>query len=244
MSVTRFDQVSEQLTGLAGRTPETRLRPEAFFVARAGVLTLAYRGFPVPVLAFKRELERVLPGIPDEYPGSRWPKTTLAALIESDPLTPDEIVLLREATQEGTVCLSRLRRGMRVEALHLVELHCRSMERVGRRAVLPLGGGVDDGKVPAEHRAVVNEVLTQWRREGLARYVPELMRTEYRESHYRRAYRELSLVVAVGASFPCMDRFRDAVERRLPGRYAWFRPDSLHVTVRSLGPLTADGSNL
>ncbi len=204
-------------------------------MARAGVLTLAYSGFPASILELKKEIERLVPALPSENPGSQWPKTTLAALVGDEPLTTDEIVLLREATGIGSVCLSRGRRTIAVDTLLLVELRCRSMERSARRESLPTAGGAYDGQVPVEHRTAVNVVLTQWRREGLSRYVPELTLPGHRERHYRRAHRELSLVVPIESPVPCLDRFRTAVEERLPGRYAWFSAESLHITVRSLG---------
>jgi len=233
---TSFDSILDTLAPIAARTAATRLRPEAFFVARAGVLTLAYAGFPEAILRLKKELEEALPDLPAENPGSLWPKTTLAALAGTDPLTVDEIVLLREATESASVCLARGRRSIAVNAVDLVELACRSMEKVRGRVSLPLAGGSDTGAVPAVHRNRVNAVLSQWRREGLSRYVPELVRSGFREGHYRRSHRELSLVVSLVEPMPCLDRFRSAVEERLPGRYAWFSDESLHVTVRSLGP--------
>jgi hypothetical protein len=235
VSPTSFDRALDLLTPAVRRIRSTRLRPEAFFVARAGVLTLAYQGFPDPILELKAVCERAFPDLPPENPGSLWPKTTVAALADDRPLVPEEIVQLREATEAGSVCLARGRRTIPAERILLVELRCRSMERADRTATLALEGGPDEGRVPAAHRTAVNDVLTQWRREGLSRYVPELIRAGHRERHYRRTHRELSLVIPLESPVPCLDRFRAEVEERLPGRYAWFAPASLHITVRSLG---------
>lgn len=235
MTTTPFDHALAVLAPAVKRLRATRLRPEAFFVARAGVLTLAYKGFSDPILEIKREVERLMPTLPSENPGSQWPKTTLAALAGDEPLTVDEVVLLKEATEIGTVCLARGRYAIAAETLVLVELACRSMERTGRYTSLPLEGGSDTGTIQKEHRSAVNTVLTQWRREGLSKYMPELTRSGYRERHYREERRELSLVIPMSGAIPCLDRFREAVESRLAGRYAWFATDSLHITVRSLG---------
>lgn len=235
MSPPRFDVLSDAVARIARRVPATVLRPEGFFVARYGVLTLAYKGFPEPLLQLKKALAQEIEGIPPENPGSRWPKTTLAALRDDGDMEPDDIVLLREATQEGTVCLSRRRPAIAVDFVELVELRCRSMESTGRSRVVRLEGGRGHERVPTDHRAEVVRVLDQWRRSGLSRYVPDLRRPGHRESHYRGPIREWSLVVRARFEPDCLTPFRRAVEARLPGRYAWFESESLHVTVRGLG---------
>ena len=60
------------------------LRPQTYFVAWNGVLTLVYEGFP-PVLAGIKARLNEEDGLPPENFGSRWPKTTLAALHDDAP---------------------------------------------------------------------------------------------------------------------------------------------------------------
>ena len=95
------------------------LQPKRFFVSWQGVLTLAYRyllfgrllyaallsawreacracsGFPPPLVQLKRALGEAYGGqIPNENPGSRWPKTSLGCLKEGKRLTPDQLATL------------------------------------------------------------------------------------------------------------------------------------------------------
>ena len=69
------------------------LRPQTYFVAWNGVLTLVYDGFP-PVLAGIKARLNAEDALPPENFGSRWPKTTLAAL-RDDGDRPIDIVLER-----------------------------------------------------------------------------------------------------------------------------------------------------
>ena len=229
-----FDGISEAVREVCRFVRPTRLRPEAFFVARSGVLTLAFSGYTEALIRLKAELEGAIPGIAAENPGSRWPKTTLAALRDGENLDEDDVVRLREATAEGTTCLYRREEPFPVGLLSLVELRDRAMERVGRVESIRLVGPVDYSPVAPRSRASVNAVLSQWRREGLSRYVPDILRSGYRESHYRGAIEELSLVIHVGPAIPCVDVFRNAVESRMPGKYAWLSKTAYHVTVRNL----------
>lgn len=236
-----FHRYSEVVRTACRAVTPTSLRPEAFFVARFGVLTLAYSGWPESLAGLKTVLAAALPSVPAENPGSRWPKTTLAALRDGERLSEEDVVQLREATAEATTCLFRNPGPIPVDFLSVVELGDRAMERVGRVESIRLEGERDAGTVARASRVAVNAVLAQWKREGLSRYVPDLMAEGHRESHYRGGLHEVSLLVHIGDGIPCTQPFRDAVEARLPGRYAWLQPAAYHVTLRTLGRLGPDG---
>lgn len=71
----------------------THFQPIKFFVSWNGVLCLVYKGFPPPVARLKTFLS-IACDLPQENPGSRWPKTSLAALNDEMTLTEDELALL------------------------------------------------------------------------------------------------------------------------------------------------------
>ena len=56
-----------------------------------------------------------------------------------------------------------------------------------------------------------------------------------RTSHYRKPIVGVTLVHFLGNRVPpALARFQARVEEALPGMYDWFKPESLHVTVRAL----------
>ena len=73
------------------QTPTAQLRVSRFFVAGSGVLTLAFEGFTQGLLRIKGHLAE---GLAPEYPGSTWPKITLAALADPIPLSDEELSVL------------------------------------------------------------------------------------------------------------------------------------------------------
>lgn len=81
---------------LTRNTQACVLRPFCFFVSWQGVLTLAYRGFPAPLVALKQQITDYYQGLPKESPGSKWPKTSLASLKEGRRLTPDQLQRLND----------------------------------------------------------------------------------------------------------------------------------------------------
>ena len=55
-----------------------------------------------------------------------------------------------------------------------------------------------------------------------------------REPHYRDDAFGATLVARLRRAPGAVAEFRAAVDAALPGMYAWFRDDSLHVTLRGL----------
>ena len=56
------------------------------------------RGFPPAIMELKRGIDVVCPALKAENPGSRWPKTSLAALHDRARLTPEQLQML------NTIC--------------------------------------------------------------------------------------------------------------------------------------------
>ena len=209
------------------------LRPQTYFVAWNGVLTLVYEGFP-PVLAGIKARLNEEDGLPPENFGSRWPKTTLAALQDdAPPLSLAELTSLRALCEEHA---SQLSLRVPVERLSFVSYDQRGLESVRERSDVALGSAVDDSEPSAEEQARVRGVLDEW--SDLETYLPRVNAPGSRISSYRESSPAgQTLVAFVGASElrEVVALFRAAVDALLPGRYAWLDDESLHCTVRALG---------
>ena len=210
------------------------LRPQTYFVAWNGVLTLVYAGFP-PVLAGIKARLNEEDALPPENFGSRWPKTTLAALQDdAPPLSLAELTRLRALCGEHASQLASLR--LPVSSLSFVSYDQRGLESVRERSDVALGSAVDDAEPSDAERERVRGVLDEW--SDLETYLPRVNQPGSRISSYREASpRGATLVAFIGTSElrELVAQFRSAVDALLPGRYAWLDDASLHCTVRALG---------
>ena len=209
------------------------LRPQTYFVAWNGVLTLVYAGFP-PVLAGIKARLNEEDGLPPENFGSRWPKTTLAALHDdAPPLSLAELTSLRALCEEHA---SQLSLRVPVSSLSFVSYDQRGLESVRERSDVALGSDVDYAEPSAAERARVRGVLDEW--SDLETYLPRVNAPGSRIGSYRESSPAgQTLVAFVGTSElrELVAQFRSAVDALLPGRYAWLDDASLHCTVRALG---------
>ena len=209
------------------------LRPQTYFVAWNGVLTLVYAGFP-PVLAGIKARLNEEDGLPPENFGSRWPKTTLAALRDdAPPLSLAELTRLRALCEEHA---SQLSLRVPVSSLSFVAYDQRGLESVRERSDVALGSAVDDAEPSDAEQARVRGVLDEW--SDLEAYLPRVNAPGSRIGSYRESSPQGSTLVAfIGASElrELVALFRSAVDALLPGRYAWLDDTSLHCTVRALG---------
>ena len=209
------------------------LRPQTYFVAWNGVLTLVYEGFP-PVLAGIKARLNEEDALPPENFGSRWPKTTLAALQDgAPPLSLAELTSLRALCEEHA---SQLSLRVPVSSLSFVSYDQRGLESVRERSDVALGSAVDDAEPSDAERERVRGVLDEW--SDLETYLPRVNVPGSRISSHREASPQGSTLVAfIGTSElrELVAQFRSAVDALLPGRYAWLDDASLHCTVRALG---------
>ena len=209
------------------------LRPQTYFVAWNGVLTLVYAGFP-PVLAGIKARLNEEDDLPPENFGSRWPKTTLAALRDdAPPLLLAELTSLRALCEEHA---SQLSLRVPVSSLSFVSYAHRGLESVRERSDVALGSAVDDSEPSDAEQARVCGVLDEW--SDLETYLPRVNAPGSRIGSYRESSPQGSTLVAfIGASElrELVAQFRSAVDALLPGRYAWLDGASLHCTVRALG---------
>ena len=172
------------------------LRPQTYFVAWNGVLTLVYDGFP-PVLAGIKAWLNEEDGLPPENFGSRWPKTTLAALRDdAPPLSLAELTSLRALCEEHA---SQLSLRVPVSSLSFVSYDQRGLESVRERSDVALGSAVDDSEPSDAEQARVRGVLDEW--SDLETYLPRVNAPGSRIGSYREASPQGSTLVAfVGTS--------------------------------------------
>lgn len=222
---------------IIARHPTTSLKPVCFFVARSGVLTLAYEGFCSSLLNIKGELEKEIPQLESEHPGSRWPKTSLGALRAGATLSREEIEELHTLCLGWDTTIRQSESLLDIDELHLVTYECRSLERLRSNYVCRLDSTSNNEShdLPAWHLKDVDTVLAQFNVDNLEAYSAQIQQAGNHEDHYRDDAPGTTLVYLIKpGQLPFVSSFMDDVERLLPARYAWFAADSLHVTVRHL----------
>ncbi len=84
------------LPALVSKCRTSQLVPESFFIAWNGVLVLVFRKFTSSILSLKAEIDSSLESvICKENPGSKYPKSTIAALADNEQLSLEEFTKLR-----------------------------------------------------------------------------------------------------------------------------------------------------
>jgi len=223
--------------------PPATLTPVAFFVAWNGVITLGFEGFPPPLVTLKLRLEasRERLGLPLEGFGSKWPKTTLAAMHDdATPMGLKEFEALRDICREHT---ARLAGAPRIPAatVSLVDYEQRSLEQVIHRTDVSLAAAVPKdgvGQVSAEERHRVAGVLAEW--DDSEAYLPRVNAPGSRASSYRERSPHGSTSVifwderAIHLFQHQLSELREAVDAILPGHFQWADRHSLHCTLRAL----------
>jgi hypothetical protein len=144
------------LAVLVASRERCELRPKQFFVAWSGALTLAWRGFPPEIEELKRHIASTWPALGPENPGSRWAKTTLGCLRDTERLTPESLEILgkicdtfRDELCGDELCGRELYGDdsdvppatpgcVPVDTLSVVTYECRSLERVVSEHVVRL----------------------------------------------------------------------------------------------------------
>ena len=218
------------------------LRPSSFFAAWAGVLCLAFTGWP-PSLASLKAALNAAPGLRPEAAGSRWPKATLAATADgAPPLTLAELRALRALCESHGGALRALCEAapVAVDALSLVRYEQRGLEARGAPAAraLPLAQPPDAARPSAAEAARVEATLGEWEGERLEAYLEGANRLGARIGSYRegspRGATLVAFLDAEGALAAALDAFQGEVDARFPGRFEWLDRGSLHATVRGL----------
>ena len=218
--------------------PSTSLKPKEFFISWSGVPTLAYEGFSATLLDIKKNIDEKIPGIGKENPGSLWPKTTIGTLQNGLKLSWSDVLALRSICDDLNERIKSENLVLEISKLFIVIFLCRSLEK--RLITVPIklqtrnASNMDDYP-QSEHLTQVATILNQFAKPNLKEYLPKLQREGNRESHYRTVHIESTLVFDLQEQQPeYINTFIDRVNKKLPGFYCWFIPESRHITIRSL----------
>ena len=238
LPVSKKDTMRKTLSAIVARHPATGLMPRAFMIAWHGVPTLVYQGFSPTLAGMKRTIAQILKNLPPEAPGSRWPKTTLGALPDARPLSPNELRRLLAICDQMTGELVASSAAVRVARLHWVQYECRSLERRTETVPMPMNtaGPLMAAETPdPSERQRVETILHEFSATNLAAYLNLVNREGHRIDHYRpRAIGRALVFDLEDQTPPLIDAFIAAVENVLPDRYVWFAPTSRHVTIRGM----------
>jgi hypothetical protein len=215
----------------------TSARPREFFVAWSGVITLAYQGFTPSLLSIKQEIEKTIPGLIPENPGSAWAKTTLGCLKDDKQLSFNSLFKLRKICSRFNQRIQKENISFDVRQLDFVVFQCRSLEK--RLITSPISLDVnryDQSDPERDHiEKIVNPIMSQFHESRLTEYFPYVMRSGNRESHYRDTHIESTLVFDLPMNQPLyIAEFIEEVNHKLFDIYCWFNSESRHITIRSL----------
>ena len=221
----------------------------ALFVAWNGVLVLVYQGFPPALVRAKQCLgQGVVPRLKRENFGSKWPKTTLAAVRnDAQALSWHGFQRLKNICTEYSQRMVSGNNTAGVEPivvtkLSAVEYSCRSLEKLHNRVDIPLRMESTmnhvESVVAAEEKAIVDCVVDEWNQD-LAAYLAKVNAPgsrigSYREQSHQGATCVIFLHPLPGAVRKQIANFRTAIDKEFPGRYVWLHEESLHCTLRSL----------
>jgi len=197
----RLDYIAEILSKSSSTINTCHIRPHPecpLFVAWNGVIVLVYAGFPPSLITTKEQLSSVggngLPKLKQENFGSKWPKTTMAAVFDNAPdMTIEELTRLKQMCQDyGKKIADSISNAIRINQLSLVQYECRSLEKLYHRVDISLDN--DTGFAYATHlqpsvkeREVVNSVVGEWSRSPLEEYLPKVNQPGSRMSSYRQS---------------------------------------------------------
>jgi hypothetical protein len=222
-----------------------------FYVAHNSVIVLAYEAFSESMLGLQSWLDNHSElRLKSPNPGSLWPKTTLGAMINDNPLSKPELIKLKEICVQYSDKLQSLNNGagqtMDVETLYYVKFACRSLEKVISEVPIPLNGKNEKHCITYEehvkHLKRVKGVMDQFTVKNLndEKYLAKLApngRTI--NGYYRIPHSEGTLIAKVFWPENILGIFNDfisEVDRSFPGVFGSFDAKSLHLTIRALLP--------
>lgn len=133
--------------------------------------------------------------MPKESPGSKWPKTTLAALRDGKRLTPQQLEILNDLCSQESAAFRYEgdRASLAVSHASVVVFACRSLERVVAARDVPLDSTSPEDDSPPDEAAAAAaaKVLAE---PQAADYWIQAAADGNRESHYRKDHVGVTLV--------------------------------------------------
>lgn len=247
------DEYSSTLTLVQGTLSNAHLRtctlrPHrecALFVAWQGVLVLVYEGFPECLKKAKQYVEQCVPDLITENFGSKWPKTTLAAMHPDAPdWSLEELVKLQDICHYFSSRISTLQIEFQIKSLSVVEYEWRGLERIRSRKDIELESSStasDHDIVNRKELDIVNGVVHEWQdvatiNNYLAKVnVPGSRIDSYRSSDYDGGMTLVTFLDPLPEILrELLHEFREVIFKEFPDRYVWLDETSLHCTLRSL----------
>jgi len=222
------------LASLVASTPACIFEVAEFFVSWQGVLTIAYTGFPDALLELKSHIADLYPGLVKEYPGSKWPKTSIGCLRDNKRLSREDLEKLRNICSEENSNLISTTPPVEVKELSLVLFANCCLEQTLMSTEISLTRPVTTRKPNSDHCASVRAVLDEFRRENLDNYYFNASKDGNRSGHYRGLKSGVTLVHFLTSIPRALARFRERVDNELPNMYDWFADNTLHITVRAI----------
>ena len=227
----------------------------SLFVTWNGCIVLVYDGFPPPLVQAKTRIENNNNALhlKEENFGSKWPKTTLGAVLNgADEMSPEQFKTLKnichkyskQIVRDAPVSLDngKTSNGIKISTLSLVEYRQRGLERLCEQIDVSLDDFTTDdvkedslNSTPSEEeKSRVNSVISEWNNEQA--YLPKVNAPGSRISSYRQDCHGCTCVAFIDSTLPKHIRslpseFRDAVDQAFPGRYGWLDETSLGAPV-------------
>jgi hypothetical protein len=162
------------------------------------VLTLAFSAWPTPLRHLKQRLnqyesvradaKRALRPLVPENDGSKWPKTTLAALKDGRELSLEELQRLRSVCLNSATIFGDVN-GLEFQSLTIVKYSCRSLEDRVHTAPIMIGASVSGTTTcwdtEADDRKLSCSVVSEFMSGDLHSYLLKVNNGKNRLSHYR-----------------------------------------------------------
>lgn len=200
------------------------------FIAWNGVLAIVYEGFPSQVVKLKQKIIQSYPNLPQENFGSKWPKTSVAALKKGVQLSLEDLRRLN-VILEGLDCQDLT---VRVEELSFVLYRCKSTEKRVFQANYPLLQCNGETTVDETQKEMVNKVIAE--SDCADTYIHKVQLPGHDAMHYTELDESTTLVCPISdESFIAFTLLLKAkVSKEFPNTFQWFNPTSYHITIRAL----------
>ena len=246
MSTTIKGSIHDILTDLVPKTNHIEIIPCKIIVVWNGVLSLAFKAWPKTIMDIKQRINDIpeFRDTPENF-GTKWPKITLAALINDDvpPLTLDQLRNLTAICQEFDSALQQMD-PITLANCSVVLFSSRSLEHVLCRVDYAFKTSQDlqraEQKYDEESYNTVKSVIEET--QNLEEYIHKVNTPGHRwKSHYNSTHTESTLVCFLNTDneatcrlLDILKSFRKRIDKLLPDYYHWMSQDSLHLSIRAL----------
>jgi hypothetical protein len=237
------------LMALIGRLDPVKLTARRAFVAYNGVLSVIFDGWPPQVEMLQSELTDHLALLHQgheladtglvlqAHTGTLFPKTSLGALCDGCKLSAHEFQAVDE------VCV-RFGAGFELllDTLSYTKYADRRLRAIIADTEMDLAEdaasiGAPGNEVSKEGRALTAKILAETKQ-------PEYLEKVNAEGHRINHYKERALgstvvgywdrAVGDGVAMEWVGGLRAAVDAAAPGKYKWFKDQTLHVSIRAI----------